>query len=84
MTDDKLVLDDRTKIYWGSSNGGRFYAYTLETRYGISTREINLYHNLLDGEDQWYGDMIAFGENWNLDADEIEQCREFLREKGYL
>ena len=56
--------------------------YMVEMYSGLSTREINLYHGLMD--DVWYGDVIEFGEWRNLEPDEIEQIKQYIEEKGYL
>ena len=87
MTDAGLVLDDRTKIKKSYFSDYNFEfepmdIYELETRYGCSTREISLTY--LQTSRVWKGDIIEFGERRNLDKDEIEQCKEFLKEKGYL
>ena len=85
MTDAGLVLDDRTKIekdYYGDIEIEPMDLYYLETRYGFSTREISLVY--FQTRRVWKGDIIEFGTRRNLDKDEIEQCKEFLKEKGYL
>lgn len=83
-----LVLDDRTKItsHTLSSNNYCMDIYELETRYGCSTREVTVYHELglNPTRNTWRGDMIAFGEWRDLDEDEVEQAKRFLEEKGYL
>ena len=85
-----LVLDDRTEVEMTTLHSiGEEYMmdiYELKTRYGLSTREITIYHELgLDPtRNKWRGDMIAFGEWWDLDEEEIEQVKQFLKEKGYL
>ena len=89
MVDAGLVLDDRTKISKHSLYGGDLSvmdSWDLVTRYGCSTREITIYHLLVVDpcRNEWSGDIIEFGEWRNLDKDEIEQCKEFLKEKGYL
>lgn len=82
MTNAGLVLDDRTTVAHSAYDeyGTREYYY-LETRYGISTREIFV---VLWANGEWTGDIIEFGEWRNLDEDEIQQCKEFLKERGYL
>lgn len=80
----KLVLDERTNIKTYSAYRGSLLVCSLETRYGFSTREISLYHHINSQNDSWRGDIIEFGEWRDLDTDEIEQCKEFLKEKGYL
>lgn len=84
MTNSGLVLDDRTKIECDSADNGWIWVYSLETRYGLSTREITLYHLIDPADDQWWGNIIEFGEWRDLEWYEIEQCKEFLKEKGYL
>ena len=84
-----LVLDDRTKIdtytIYETGTNHKIDIYNLETRYGLSTREVTVCHSYGgDAEDEWYGDMIAFGEQWNIDEEEVEQAKQFLEEKGYL
>lgn len=56
--------------------------YGLKTRYGLSTREISLYHELTT--DSWSGNIIEFGEWRELEWYEVEQAKQFLEEKGYL
>ena len=87
MVDAGLVLDDRTKIKksYFSDNNFEFEPmdfYEFETRYGCSTREITLVY--FQTRRVWKGDIIEFGERRKLDEDEIQQCKEFLKEKGYL
>lgn len=84
MTDTGLVIDERTKIKRDSADNGWLWVYSLDTRYGCSTREIALYHCIDPEDDHWWGDIIEFGEWRRLDEDEIQQCKEFLTEKGYL
>ena len=84
-----LVLDDRTEIdtytFYEIGTNHKIDIYNLETRYGLSTREVTVCHSYGgDTEDKWYGDMIAFGEQWNIDEEEVEQARKFLEERGYL
>ena len=85
-----LVLDDRTEVEMTTIHSiGEEYMmdiYDLKTRYGLSTREITIYHELglHPTRNKWRGDMIAFGEWWDLDEEEVEQARKFLEEKGYL
>lgn len=83
-----LVLDDRTKIesYTLSDNNYIMDIYELETRYGCSTREVTVYHELglNPTRNTWRGDTIEFGEWRDLDEDEVEQAKNFLKEKGYL
>lgn len=81
-----LVLDDRTEVEMTTFHKfGEEYLmdiYELKTRYGCSTREVTLYHDL--DLHKWSGDMIAFGEWWDLDEEEVEQARKFLEERGYV
>lgn len=85
-----LVLDDRTEVEMTTLHRiGEEYLmdiYELKTRYGCSTREVTVYHELglHPTRNKWSGDMIAFGEWWNLDEEEVEQVKQFLEEKGYL
>ena len=85
-----LVLDDRTEVEMTTFHRiGEEYMmdiYELKTRYGCSTREVTVYHELglHPTRNTWRGDMIAFGEWWDLDEEEVEQARKFLEEKGYL
>lgn len=85
-----LVLDDRTEVEMTTlhriDEEYLLYIYDLKTRYGLSTREITIYHELglHPTRNKWRGDMIAFGEWWDLDEEEVEQARKFLEEKGYL
>lgn len=85
-----LVLDDRTEVEMTTFHriGEEYllYIYDLKTRYGLSTREITIYHELglHPTRNKWRGDMIAFGEWWDLDEEEVEQARKFLDERGYL
>lgn len=85
MTDAGLVLDDRTKIkkyYDGDIDIEPVDIYEFESRYGLSTREITLYY--FQTRRVWKGSIVEFGMWRDLDKDEIEQCKEFLKEKGYL
>ena len=85
-----LVLDDRTEVEMTTLHciceEYIMDIYELKTRYGLSTREITIYHELglHPTRNKWRGDMIAFGEWWDLDEEEIEQVKQFLKEKGYL
>lgn len=85
-----LVLDDRTEVEIARlrmiGEEYRMDIYELKTRYGLSTREINIYHEigLNPTRNKWRGDMIAFGEWRDLDEEEVEQARKFLEERGYL
>ena len=85
-----LVLDDRTEVekytFYRTSEEYLMDIYDLKTRYGLSTREITIYHELglNPTRNKWRGDMIAFGEWWDLDEEEVEQARKFLEERGYL
>ena len=85
-----LVLDDRTEVEKTTLHRiGEEYLmdiYDLKTHYGLSTREITIYHELgiHPTRNEWRGDMIAFGEWWDLDEEEVEQARKFLEERGYL
>ena len=85
-----LVLDDRTEVEkYTFHRAGEEYLmdiYELKTRYGLSTREVTVYHELglHPTRNKWDGDIIAFGEWWDLDEEEIEQVKKFLEEKGYL
>lgn len=82
MTDAGLVLNDQTEISYQSVDNGWCNVYHLNTRYGLSTREILLWRHFDDS--YWNGWIIEFGTWRDLDEDEIEQCKEFLKEKGYL
>lgn len=85
-----LVLDDRTEVEMTTLHKiGEEYLmdiYELKTRYGLSTREVTVYHELglHPTRNEWHGYIIAFGEWWDLDKEEIEQVKQFLEEKGYL
>ena len=85
-----LVLDDRTEVEMTTlhriDEEYLMDIYDLKTRYGLSTREITIYHELglHPTCNKWRGDMIAFGEWWDLDEEEVEQARKFLEERGYL
>lgn len=85
-----LVLDDRTEVEMTTFHKvGEEYLmdiYELKTRYGCSTREVTIYHELglHPTRNKWSGDMIAFGEWWDLDEEEVEQARKFLEERGYV
>lgn len=85
-----LILDDRTEVdkYTIHRVGEEYLMdiYELKTRYGLSTREVTVYHELglHPTRNEWHGDMIAFGEWLDLDEEEIEQVKLFLEEKGYL
>lgn len=94
-----LVLDDRTEVEVTTFHKfgeeylmdiyklkTRYDIYKLKTRYVCSTRKVTIYHELglHPTLNKWSGDMIAFGEWWNLDEEEVEQARKFLEEKGYV
>lgn len=85
-----LVLDDHTEVdkYTIHRVGEEYLMdiYELKTRYGLSTREVTVYHELglHPTRNEWSGDMIAFGEWLDLDEEEIEKVKQFLEEKGYL
>lgn len=85
-----MVLYDRTEVEKTTLHriGEKYLMdiYDLKTRYGLSTREITIYHELglHPTRNEWRGDMIAFGEWWDLDEEEVEQARKFLEERGYL
>lgn len=85
-----LVLDDHTEVdkYTIHRFGEEYLMdiYELKTRYGLSTREVTVYHELglHPTRNEWHGDMIAFGEWCDLNEEEIEQVKQFLEEKGYL
>lgn len=77
-----LHFDDTTKVSRAPMDAtGYSWVYSLETRYGLSTREVNLYHL---GDDDWSGNVVEFGEWRYLEWYEIEQAKNFLKEKGYL
>ena len=79
-----LYFNDATKISKNPMDAtGYSWVYSLKTRYGFSTREVTLY--CVDPIDNdWSGNVIEFGEWRDLEWYEIEQCKEFLKEKGYL
>lgn len=85
-----LVLDDRTEVakYTIHRIGEEYLMdiYELKTHCGLSTREVTVYHELglHPTRNKWSGDIIAFGEWWDLDEGEVEQIKQFLEEKGYL
>ena len=85
-----LVLDDRTEVekytFYRANEEYLMDIYELKTRYGLSTREVTVYHELglHPTRNKWSGDIIAFGEWWDLDEEEVEQVKQFLEEKGYL
>lgn len=80
LTDYCLKLNKYVRL--SSDCGPCLDTYFMETRYGLSTREINLYHELTT--DSWSGDIIEFGEWRELEWYEVEQVKLFLEEKGYL
>lgn len=79
-----LHFDDTTKISKEPMDAtGYSWVYSLETRYGLSTREVTLYY--IDPiNDDWLGNVVEFGEWRYLEWYEIEQAKNFLKEKGYL
>lgn len=79
-----LVLDDRTEFsYCDLHTEGRIYMtiYNLDTRYGASTREVTIYHDL--DKDAWSGDISEFGTWYKLDKEDVEQARKFIEEKTH-
>lgn len=80
LTDYCLKLDQYVRLY--SDCSPYLDTYFMETHYGLSTREIILYHELTT--DSWSGDIIEFGEWRDLEWYEVEQVKLFLEEKGYL
>ena len=80
-----IHFNDKSTISWNTSDDGFMTVYHIDTRYGLSSREITLY-NLTGalGDDDWNGSVIEFGEWRDLEWYEIEQCKEFLKERGYL
>ena len=80
LTDYCLKLNMYVRMY--SDCNAWIDTYFMETHYGLSTREISLYHELTT--DSWSGDIIEFGEWRDLEWYEVEQVRLFLEEKGYL
>lgn len=77
-----LRFNDTTKISKKPMDAtGYSWAFHLETRYGLSTREVNFYYL---GDDGCSGNVIEFGEWRELEWYEIEQAKNFLKEKGYL
>ena len=80
LTDYCLKLNMYVRMY--SDCNACIDTYFMETHYGLSTREISLYHELTT--DSWSGDIIEFGEWRDLEWYEVEQVKSFLEEKGYL
>ena len=80
ITDYCLKLNTYARLY--SDCSPYLDTYFMETHYGLSTREISLYHELTT--DSWSGDIIEFGEWRDLEWYEVEQVKSFLEEKGYL
>lgn len=88
MTTDLSFLSTKTAdVYHESGNvykNGDVYAtyesYTISQRHGASTREISLYKDSI--EKKWYGDIIVFGEWWDLDQEDVEYVLKFLEEWG--
>lgn len=83
-----LHFSDDTKISWNMDSDGFLIVYKLETRYGLSTREVTLqnltYYQDSTYYDDWSGSVIEFGEWRELEWYEIEQAKSFLKAKGYL
>lgn len=77
-----LHFSDDTKISRNIDSDGFMIVYNLETRYGLSTREVTL--QKLTHYDDWSGNVIEFGEWRELEWYEIEQAKSFLKTKGYL
>lgn len=75
-----LKLNEYVRFY--SDCSPYLDTYFMETYYGLSTREITLYHEL--ATDSWFGNIIRFGEWEELEWYEVEQVKLFLKEKGYL
>lgn len=79
-TKEAGVSHDSGKIY---KDGGLYYTYetySIAQKYGMSTREISLYRDSIDN--QWRGDIIAFGESWTLDQEDVDYVLKFLEEFG--
>lgn len=80
-----IHFNDKSTISWDISDDGFMRVYHIDTRYGLSSREITLYNlNGPLGDDAWQGNVIEFGEWRDLEWYEIEQCKAFLKKKGYL
>lgn len=86
-TDLSFLSTDKAEVRHGSGtierDGGiysRYETYYITQKHGISTREISLYRDSIDKT--WRGDMIAFGEWWDLDQEDIDCVIKFLEEWG--
>lgn len=50
--------------------------FYMEIRRPLSTAEINLYYN--PKIDEWYGDVLAYGEWYDMDEEEVKEYRTIL------
>lgn len=57
-----------------------YETYYVISRYGCSTREVSLYKDSKD--DKWTGDIIEFGEWYDLDDEDVAEVINFIKEIG--
>lgn len=57
-----------------------YETYYVISRYLCSTREVSLYKDSKDGK--WAGDIIEFGEWYNLDDEDVAEVIDFIKEIG--
>lgn len=86
-TDLSFLSTDKAEVrhYSGTfvHHGGicsKYETYYITQKHGMSTREISLYRDSLDRK--WRGDIIAFGEWWGLDQEDVDYVLKFLEEFG--
>lgn len=74
------VSHDSGKFYRDGDLYATYESYSIAQKHGVSTREISLYRDSINKK--WYGDIIAFGEWWKLDQEDVEYVLKFLEEWG--
>lgn len=79
-TKKAVVSHETVKLYKDGGIYTKYETYSIMQKHGVSTREIGLYR--ASNDKKWYGDMIAFGEWWTLDQDDIDYVLKFLEEFG--
>lgn len=74
------VRHDSSKLYKDGLVYSTYETYYITQKHGLSAREISLYKDSIDNK--WHGDIIAFGEWWDLDREDVKRVLEFLEEWG--
>ena len=79
-TEKAVVSHETVKLYKDGDISTKYETYSIMQKHGVSTREISLYRGSTDKK--WRGDIIAFGEWWTLDQEDIDYVLNFLEEWG--